>query len=209
MIASTSSKWSDYTKHILNWEGQLSKDPRDSAARCVSVGQYHTNKGVTYCTFKENAAKLGITPVTYDRFLKLTDEEIGRFIYSYYKAVSGGQLPDSIALAMTEAAWGSGTNRAYTHLKDALRDLGYMPKSNSQAIDQANVANIKQLFDAYNKQRSNYLINTLGAYPAYKPFVKGWTNRLKDFYNNFRPVSFMFPLLLGGIFFLLAKKKIW
>jgi lysozyme family protein len=209
MIEASSSKWNKYTQHILNWEGGLSKDPRDSAASCVSAGQYHTNKGVTYCTFKANAAKLNIQPVTYDKFINLTDEEIGRFIYSYYKSVSGGQLPDSIALAMTEAAWGSGVNRAYTHLKDALRNLGWEVKSNAQAIAFANKANQKDLYDAYNKQRANYLINTLGSNAKYKPFVKGWTNRLKDFYTNFTPVAIGLPIIAAILFFLLIRKKIW
>ncbi|WP_369127815.1 glycosyl hydrolase 108 family protein, partial [Levilactobacillus tujiorum] len=84
----------------------------------------HTNKGITFCTFKALAGKLGITPVTHARFLKLTDQEVGLFIYEFYNSVRGAELPDSVALAATEAAWGSGPGRALQHLRDSVRDLG-------------------------------------------------------------------------------------
>jgi lysozyme family protein len=136
MISAASNTWSKYTAHILRWEGKTSSDPRDTAANCYPGG-VHTNKGITFCTFKTLAPKLGISPVTHDRFLKLTDQEVGLFIYEYYKSVKGPELPDSVAVAMTEAAWGSGASRAFTHLRDALRDLGKPVANNTQAIKAA------------------------------------------------------------------------
>ena len=66
MITATSNKWGDFTRHILRWEGKTSSDPRDTASSCYPGG-IHTNKGVTFCTFKALAGKLGITPVTHNR----------------------------------------------------------------------------------------------------------------------------------------------
>lgn len=198
MIASGSNKWLDYTKHILKWEGKTSSDPKDlSAAKCVNAGQIHTNKGVTYCTFKAQAANLGIVPVTYARFLKLTDQDVAKFIYSYYNSVNGSSLPDSIALSLTEAAWGSGKDRAFQHLKEALADLGKIAKSNTGAITLANDVPEKDLFNAYFKRRYNYVVNQLGNSAAYAKYKNGWANRLNDFYQNFIPSNrgfFLFPL---------------
>src|SRR5574338_1164262 len=105
MIARDSQQFKDFVKHILSWEGGLSNDPDDrSAAACVQPGQYHTNKGVTFCTFKALAPRLDISPVTYEKFIKMTDEEVGRFIYSFYKNVQGDKFSDAIGLSLAEAA---------------------------------------------------------------------------------------------------------
>ena len=184
MIYNDSKNWLDYTKHILQWEGKTSKDPQDTASKCVNAGQIHTNKGVTYCTFKDNAERLKITPVSYERFLNLTDEDVAKFIYSFYKNVNGQNFPDSIALAMTESAWGSGTERAYKHLYDALKDLGQEAKTKSEAVINASKIPEKVLFDLYLTKRRQYL-EFLGKSEKYSKFLNGWLNRFNSFYNNF------------------------
>ena len=68
-----SAQFQQFVKHILSFEGGLSKDPRDTAVRYAPFpGAYHTNKGVTYAAFTALGPKLGITPISYERFLKLT-----------------------------------------------------------------------------------------------------------------------------------------
>jgi len=205
MIAATDNKWDSFVKHILKWEGKQSKDPRDTAAKCVSAGQIHTNRGVTFCTFKTMAAGLGITPVTYDRFLKLTDQEAARFIYRFYTDVKGSQLPDSVALAMTEAAWGSGSTRAFKHLRDALTDLGRPVTNNLQAISAASAVDTTRLFKAYQDRRKQYLQTTLGSQPKYAVFVRGWINRLNDFTQKFTPFYFFWAVPF--LFFLILLKN--
>jgi lysozyme family protein len=205
MITATSNKWGDFTRHILRWEGKTSSDPRDTASSCYPGG-IHTNKGVTFCTFKTLAGKLGITPVTHSRFLKLTDQEIGRFIYEYYKTVRGSEVADSVALAMTEAAWGSGPGRAFQHLRDSVKDLGKPGASTSQAIQSANQVAESQLFKAYQARREAY-IRSLGSQPSYSAFLKGWLNRLKSFNTIFKPVTTFLPLFFLGIILLITKKS--
>lgn len=209
MITAADNKWSNFIAHILKWEGKFSKDPRDSAAKCVQPGQIHTNKGVTFCTFKSMAASLGISPVTYDRFLKLTDGEAARFIYRFYTDVKGSQLPDSIALAMTEAAWMSGATRANAHLRDALRQLGSPVATNAQAIRQANRVDTTALFKAYQDKRNEFLQTTLGSQDRYKPFVRGWINRLNEFTSKFNPFSIFWglPILFFLILSVASKRK--
>lgn len=197
-LTSSSNLWNKYTQHILRWEGKTSADPRDTAASCYPGG-IHTNKGVTFCTFKQLAAKLGITPVTHARFLKLTDDEVGRFIFEYYKTVRGPELPNSVAIALTEAAWGSGQARAFKHLRDSLADLGRPVISNSQAIQASQQIPEKTLFDAYFKQRYNYLANTLGSQPKYAAFRRGWINRQNALKALFTPIPILLPLFFLGI----------
>lgn len=188
MIYNDSSKWIDFTNHILQWEGKTSKDPKDTASKCVDAGKIHTNKGVTYCTFKDNALRLNITPVTYERFLNLSNEDVAKFIYSYYKNVNGQSFADSIALALTESAWGSGTERAYKHLFDALKELGQDAKTKAEAVINASKVPEKVLFDLYLTKRRQYL-EFLGKSPKYSKFIKGWLNRFKSFYTNFNPIN--------------------
>lgn len=188
MLTSSSKYWQDYTRHVLKWEGKTSSDPRDTtAARCVSPGMIHTNKGVTYCTFREMAASLGITPVTHARFLRLTDQEVARFIFRFYDNVNGSKFPDSIAVAMVEAAWLSGKQRAEKHLLDALADLGQTVYTIADAQRAAKTVNEQKLFDAYVNRRWAYLIDYLGNSPKYAVFKNGWRNRLNDFKTKYRP----------------------
>jgi len=197
MIASNSNTWNNFTRHILRWEGKTSKDPRDTAASCYPGG-IHTNKGITFCTFKQLAGKLGITPVTHARFLQLTDQEVGLFIYEFYNAVRGAELPDSVALAATEAAWGSGPGRALQHLRDSVRDLGKPVTTTTAAIKAASTLPQRQLFDAYQQRRRTF-IESLGAQPKYAMFLRGWLNRLRSFNTTFRPAALIFPLFFLGI----------
>ena len=195
MLYNDSNNWQNYINHVLTFEGGASRNPQDTASACVPVGQIHTIKGVTYCTFKDRADKIGISPVTYERFLNLTAEDSAKFLYSFYKQVKGENFSDSLALAITEAGWGSGTERAYKHLFDALKNLGQDANNKGEAVEKAKLLPEKVLFDEYIKVRRAYL-NFLTSSPKYAPFKNGWNNRLKTFYDNFNPDT------LG------AKKKI-
>lgn len=200
-----SSLFANYVQHILRWEGKTSKDPRDTAAKCYPGG-IHTNKGVTFCTFKQLAPVVGISPVTHDRFLKLTDQDVGRILFYFYQQVRGDQVPDSVGLAMTEAAWGSGTSRAFQHLRDSVKALGKPGISTSQAIASARQIPEKQLFAAYQQSRQAFL-NNLGANPKYSWALKGWLNRLGAFNKLFTPIATILPLFFLGLFLLVAKNK--
>lgn len=188
----TSNKFNEFTKtHVLKWEGKTSKDPADTAVKCAPFpGAFHTNKGVTFCTFKTLAAKLGIFPVTYEKFTKLTDDEVKKFVFEFMQSVKADQLKDSIALALTEATWGSG-KLAVRQFYQALNNLNYrLPVRDfltSQVINIANNISEKMLFDEYTRIRENFLYNTLGNNPKYSKFVRGWRNRMNDFKKNFSP----------------------
>lgn len=204
-LQSTSSKFIALTKHILGSEGKTSSEKRDPAAKCYPGG-IHTNKGVTFCTFLETAKAAGISPITHDRFLKLTDDEVVRIIYIFYKYVKGSELPDSVALAATEAAWGSGPGRALQHLRDSVKDLGKPAATNTAAIKAAALLPERKLFDTYQARRESYL-RMLGSQPTWSYALKGWLSRLKRFNQQFRPVSTFMPLFFLGIILLITKKS--
>lgn len=188
MLSSSSPIWLNYNKHVLTWEGKKSSDPQDGAAKCVSAGMVHTNKGVTFCTFKLYAASLGITPVTHNRFLSLTDNEVARFLFRFYENIQGYKYPDSIAISMVETNWMSGS-KAKDTLIQALSSLNKKPQDLDEAIRLANSISEKELFKAYNDIRYNFLVNILGNSPKFSKYKDGWRNRINDFIEKFTPNS--------------------
>lgn len=211
----TSNKFNDYFRNIvLKWEGKTSSDRRDTAVTCAPfAGAVHTNKGVTFCTFKAKARKLGISPITHDRFLALTEDEVKRFVWDFMQGINADKFKDSVALALTEAAWMSGNSRAIRQLYEALNKLNYrLPVRDNltqNVINIANNINENLLFNEYIKIRENFLYNILGKNPKYSWAVRGWRNRVEDFKKKYAPKrNFFFPFFLGSaIFFLAIPKK--
>jgi len=190
----TSAKFNDYFKNVvLRWEGKTSNKTSDKGAlHCAPfAGAYHTNKGVTFCTFKANAKRLKIEPVTYQKFITLTDEEVKRFVWDFMRSVNAEQFKDSVSLALTEAAWMSSPERAIRQLYQALNKLNYrLPVKNTlsqNVINIVNNINEKLIFDEYIKIRENFLYNILGKNPKYSANVRGWRNRMEDFKKKFAP----------------------
>lgn len=179
----------DFVSHILSFEGGLSKDERDTAVSCAPFkGAYHTNKGVTYCTFKSLAESLGI-PNTYDRFIKMTDDDTAKFIYHFYKESHGDLMPPSIGLSVTEASWGSGVSRAMKNLQQALFNLGKLSSSDVDggwgSDTQNAVKSVSEpiLYSAFWKERQRF-IDSLTAQPKYAMYKKGWQRRIDSFLSN-------------------------
>jgi len=183
-VNTTSAKWLNYVQHVLKWEGKTSSYAGDKASKCYPNG-IHTNKGVTYCTFQKYANSLKITPVTHDRFLKLTDEEVGRFIYRFYQMVKGDKFTDDVALSLTEAAWLSGPGNAAKSLQRAINKLGGKVSVDGAigpaTIAAANKLDQKKLYDAIWADREAFLKSI----PNSERWQKGWMNRLNSFLTNF------------------------
>jgi len=210
-----SAQFQQFIKHILSFEGGLSKDPRDTAVRYAPFpGAYHTNKGVTYAAFLELGPKIGIKPLNYDHFIKLTNAEVEKFIYQFYKEVHGPQIPGTAGLSVAEAAWGSGPPRAIKQLQQALVNLHKLPainpntgKSNvdgvwgKDTLEAVQKTGEKQLYDEFWKVRKNF-IDTLKVKPGYTQYAKGWTTRYTAFLNNIKPVAVTGLLLLTGLAYL-------
>jgi len=207
-----SAQFQQFVKHILSFEGGLSKDPRDTAVKYAPFpGAYHTNKGVTYAAFTALAPRLGITPVNYERFLKLSDQDVGKFIYEFYKSVNGDKLPGSVGLSVAEAAWGSGPVPAIKQLQQALINLKKLPAGSSdgkfgpQTLAAVKATNEKDLYTAFWKVRRAF-IDSLTAQKSYAVYAKGWNRRIDSFLNTIKPVALTGLLLLTGIAYLVYSE---
>jgi lysozyme family protein len=203
-----SAQFQQFVKHILSFEGGLSKDPRDTAVRYAPfAGAYHTNKGVTYAAFTALGPKLGITPISYERFLKLTDQDVAKFIYQFYKSVNGDKLPGSVGLSVAEAAWGSGPVPAIKQLQQALINLKKLPagsadgKFGPKTLAAVKATKEKDLYDAFWKVRRAF-IDSLTAQKSYAVYAKGWNRRIDSFLNTIKPVAMTGLLLLTGLAYL-------
>lgn len=198
-----------YLSYLLFWEGGKSARKGDTAVRCAPFpGAVHTNKGVTFCTFKELAAGLGVVPVTYDRFLKLTDQEVGKFLYEYYRSVGGPNFSEPLSIAITEAAWWSGPERAVIHLQKALNALGQRVTVDgdigTETLGAAKNVDSGKLYAAYLGEWKGF-IDRLSRTEEHKENRTGWFRRLADFEKKFPPAGggkksslllFTLPLLL-------------
>lgn len=174
-----------FMNHVFKWEGKTSSDPDDTtAAKCVPLGNIHTNMGVTFCTYKEMAERLGLPP-TYEYFSKnLTKNDVRLFIYEFLK--KGGFLDffPKLSIAMLETMWLSGKERAYICLQRAMKDLGYsvgIYKTQS-LVNLVNSQDQNKLVLLYWKHRKAHLDALAVKKPKYK---NGWVNRYNDFEKNY------------------------
>ena len=185
--------WNNFLSHVMLWETGtenptarqgLTADQNDPAASC-NPGKYHTNKGVTFCTFKGLGQKVGVTPITYERFLNLTKQDAGKFLLAYYQQMQGDKLSPKIGLSLCEASWGSGPGTAVIHLQKALNLMGKKVNVDGVlgpgTIAAANSVSQSALYDNYWKIRISYL-KSLGS--LWQTYGVGWMNRVNSFLKN-------------------------
>jgi len=176
--------------YIKRWEGGLSRDANDPAAvDPVPDGSgYHTNKGVTWNTFKGLASRIGYSP-TAALFYKMPDN-IWLAIYKigYWDPMNGDKInSQGIAELLADWAWGSGPGTAARYVQRYLVGKGYKiavdgafgPASIKALNDQIKKAGATAVFNDLYNARLNFL-KSLGGWQHYGT---GWTNRMKDFYN--------------------------
>jgi hypothetical protein len=195
-----------YTKivsFIKTKEGGLSSATTDSASNNPSnCGKgsngkpYHTNKGITWSTFKGLSSKLGYS-ATCDNFLKMPDDIWGK-IYKdgFWNPMQGDRIQNqAIANTFVEMAWGSGVGSntsskgAIGYLKNFFKTKYNKSFSNiTQIVDYVNelddIGQTPQLFEKlYDFRKSLY---TSFNQPSN---LKGWINRLDSFYLLNKPYA--------------------
>lgn len=201
MIPFNSELWVKFKNYVSKSEAGLSKSPSDTyALQCAPfAGAYHTNRGITFCTWKDQAKAVGAQP-TYEGFLAMTDDQWNKILYRFYLVgTKNGSIKDNgIALSITEAFWGSG-GYAFRNLAQALNNLGYKVTSASYLtipmIQGANSLDAKKLFDEFWKVRLNFLSH-LSNSPAN---IKGWTARIVEFEKIFRSYAGTIGILLVAV----------
>lgn len=195
-----------YTK-IINFikskEGGLSSATTDTASKnpsnCGNGSNgkpYHTNKGVTWSTFKGLSSKLGYS-ASCDNFLKMPNDIWGK-IYKdgYWNPMQGDRIKNqAIANTFVEMAWGSGVG-SNTSTKGAI---GYL-KNFFKSRYNKNLDNITQIVDYVNdlddSGQTPELFEKLYDFrkSLYTSFnqpsnLKGWINRLDAFYLLNKPYA--------------------
>jgi hypothetical protein len=172
------------------WEGGLSRATTDKASRNPSPYVYngqkgwHTNKGVTYSTFKSLAPKLGYSD-TSNNFLTMPEDIWLKIAKNGYWDIINLDAVKSQAIAniMFSWMWGSGyawRNRIQKYLQSKgiswnISDLKGLPNKLNDLTDKQGE---KQTFDELIEQKKQFLLS-LGQ-PANE---KGWMNRLNDLKN--------------------------
>jgi lysozyme family protein len=189
MLITQTTKWKNYVDHVLKWEGKTSNDPRDGQAKCAPfAGAYHTNKGITFCTFKAAGPKIGIKNPTYERFLQLTDQDVSSILYLiFYKVLHGRYMKPEIAFSLIEIAWASGPSVAAKNAQKALNNLGIKTRYTGR-LDEETLNNMKKVGQvSFFNALWNARIAWLQDIPAFKTFGSGWTNRINNFKQKFYP----------------------
>lgn len=169
------------------WEGGLSKATTDTASKNPSPYTYkgqtgwHTNKGVTYGSFKSLSPKLGYKD-TADNFINMPEDIWLKIAKNGYWDVINLDAVKSQAIAnlMFSWQWGSGyswRNRIQKYLESkginwSVSDLQGLPNKLNQLSDKQGE---KKTFDELVEQKKQFLLS-LGQ-PANE---KGWLNRLED-----------------------------
>jgi hypothetical protein len=195
-----------YTKivsFIKTKEGGLSSATTDTASNSPSnCGKgsngkpYHTNKGITWSTFKSLSSKLGYS-ATCDNFIKMPDDIWGKiYKYGFWNPMQGDRIQNqAIANTFVEMAWGSGVG-SNTSTKGAIPYLKNFFKSKYNK----SFSNITQIVDYVNELDNNgqtpELFEKLYDFrkSLYTSFnqpsnLKGWINRLDAFYLLNKPYA--------------------
>jgi hypothetical protein len=179
------------TSFTEKWEGGLSRATTDTASKNPSPYTYkgqtgwHTNKGVTYSTFKSLAPRLGYKD-TAENFLNMPQDiwlkiaKVGYWDIINLDAVKS----QAIANLIFSWQWGSGyswRNRVQRYLASkginwSISDLKGLPNKLNELSDKQGE---KKTFDELIEQKKQFLVSL--NQPANE---RGWLRRLEDLKNN-------------------------
>jgi|688.fasta_scaffold709325_2 lysozyme family protein len=186
MLAFSDPLFQRYANFTGIAEGGLSRDQEDSAKSCVGPGMYHTNRGVTFCTYKGMASTFGLAP-TYQRFLMLTKEEANKFLHAYYRVAGKGIKNPVTQFIATNIAWGSGQSvvpiifRATLRENMGLSNVRLTGGMTADLLNTINAQNPARLNDELMKRRLQWLKGARSA----KKHLKGWIAREDRFRKEF------------------------
>ncbi len=146
------------------WEGGKSKDKDDAiAAKGIpkELNGYHTNKGLTWGTYKDNARAVYNVAPTPDHFLKLTDADIEALLVRvFWNPIRGNEIEsEQVAAAILDWKFNSG-DYAILHLQKALNKLGANLVEDKmfglRTLAAINAADPEKLFKEINSRRKEF-----------------------------------------------------
>ncbi len=178
---------------ILSAEGGLSKAATDSAsADPVPDGSgYHTNKGITWTTFKQYMSALGIPNITaaIQRFYAMSQSDWGYiFKAGYWDKIWGDQINSlGAAQVLVDWAWGAGPGAAVKALQKFLNTWlpangknisvtvdGGMGPQTLAALNTATAVNEKKFIADFSDYKKQWYLSL----PNQSANYAGWTARL-------------------------------
>lgn len=162
-----------WAKVAFKWEGGWSDHPSDRGGK--------TNRGITWETFKANAARIGL-PATEAAHRALTSEQAYKIARLFWDEVRGDDLGCGVAIILADWYWGSG---GYG-IQRAQRVLG-VPQDGGVGPRTVNAANERkeaELVDALYKAREQHFRDIVAANPSQAVFLKGWQNRNLEIYQT-------------------------
>jgi lysozyme family protein len=178
---------------LKKYEGGLSKAKTDTASKNpVPDGSgYHTNKGITWSTFKAMAQTIDYT-ATPTLFYQMP-ENIWLAILKkgYWDKVSGDKITSqAIAEMVTDAIWAGAYNAIYAvkNIQSVLNDNGYNLKIDG--LLGTNTANAINNFISKDKRNEKKLLDAAynGRLEHFQKIggvnLRGWTNRLNNLYDR-------------------------
>ncbi len=168
-------------------EGGLSRATTDTASRFPSpytyngVKGWHTNKGVTYATFKDGASKFGYTDNA-DNFLTMPEDIWLKIAKQGYwdKMNLDAMKSQAIANFFFSWMWGSGYSwrnrfKKYLETKGITWNISDLKKIPSIIDGLVAKEGEKKIFDELIEQKRQFLIGL--NQPTY---TKGWLKRLEE-----------------------------
>lgn len=181
---------------IQKWEGGLSRDSTDTASKVTAPWRYrgvtgwHTNKGVTFETFKRYAPVIGYA-VTAKNFFEMPNDLwlkiMKRGYLSAYPLDEINHLP-RIQAVIIEWAWHSGLSGSEVRLANFQR--AEMGINDSNITKREIIRNFKREITPLNEKvwfnkLCNRRLADLKRMPTWYKHGRGWTNRLNDFKKTF------------------------
>ena len=216
---------------IRKVEGGLSSDPKDTASKnpspCGNKNGYpiHTNKGITWASFKGLASKGGYT-ANCDNFIKMSDD-IWLKVYKvgYWDTIKGDQIKNqAIANVFLEMTWGSGLGS----IKSKKGTIYFMNNFFKENYNK-NLKTINEFVSFVNEldkrgqtpelfeKLHDFRAERYKKMPSASAHLKGWMNRLNSFYalnkpyalskTNIATILFGGGLVIGGAIYLYYKLK--
>ncbi|MCC7514430.1 MAG: hypothetical protein IT212_07040 [Bacteroidia bacterium] len=176
---------------IKKYEGGLSKAKTDSASKYpVPDGSgYHTNKGITWQTFKNSATKIGYT-ATPSLFYEMPDQIWTAILKNlYWDAIQGDKInSQAVAEMLADAIWAGAYNAKY-----AVKAIQILLNKNGfnltvDGIVGPNTVNAINKFATGNNEKlvldAAYTGRKLHFEKLGGPNLQGWLNRLNSLYGS-------------------------
>lgn len=184
------AKYESAIPYIQKAEGGLSKATTDSASSNPSpyiykgVGGWHTNRGITWGTFKELAPAAGYA-INEGNFIRMPDD-VWLKVYrtGFWNQMKGDKYTSqAIANAVVDFAWASGIGGATKSLIKFLAKKGVKadgPNTIAEGFNKLTVNGDKDIFNELIDHRKAFFLS-LG--PKSNPGganTKGWMARMEE-----------------------------